>query len=389
MLVFFCLYNRSYYEGTDIMKRLICVLFCLMLCGCGLNKHNNTLFSGDVTDDKNIIIDSIDENYSFEEIKMPDGITLKKFWLHELYTDAENSDEDNKAILYIHRGDSFEKLERIKYGGVDEFGEPTDDSFIWSTNDGEYVWFLGLVGEYNGKYVLYNEFLSSTYLIDRYGSENLLTETHETIEINYLSDCPQICGNMIVYTSYNYAVGTNSIWVHNLDTKEEYKIDFGNDDHEHLVVVGWINEDTLVLQKNSEIFIHKPNESLGCELLYTIDSEKYEFKILDTDLILSEKGGCGVMIIDLDTMNEYNFDLPYKVNVWDNYKGTLYSAISEDGKSIVILNLETNDYEIFEWDKDTYINSAYFGDDGEVFITDSLDILSSASDIVGIYRLVE
>ncbi len=376
------------------MKKLICILMCILLCGCALNEQSDAVVSGDVIDDDNIIVEDIEEkSYSFEQIEMPDGIKLDYFWSDGLYRDAENNDEEGKAILYLHRDGLFEKLERIKYGGVDEFGKSTDQSFIWSTADGEFVWFLGLVGEYSGKYLYNNEFISSIYLLDENGAENLLDETHGIVEIDYLSDNSQICGKMIVYTSDCYVANgetfnCNSIWVYNLETREEYRIDFENEYNDPLDPSCWLDEDTLIFRKGNEFFIHKSSMGAGYEPFYTVDSEMYTFRVSGTHLWLFEKNGFGVKVIELDSMTEHYFDLSVEISVQDSYDETKYLATSEDQKEVILIDLETDTFEMFEWDMDTYIEYAYFIESGDDIVIEESDMLQDATNVLGIYKLL-
>lgn len=390
------------------MKKLVCILMCALLCGCGVNKHNGTLASGDVIDDKNIIIESIEgKNYSFEEIKMPDGVELDYFWSEGLYRDAENNDDEGKAILYLHRDGLFEKLERVPFGFVDEYGESTVDRLIWSTSDGEFVWFLGFVGEYNGKYIYSNEFVSSIYLLDENGAEDILPdksygfpiqEIQESDNYNfnwgstdYLVDNSPLCGKLLAYYSDKYVedgkpAHNYGVWVIDLETREEYRIDLENEANRYvtnIMIEGWLDDDTLLLKKNNELYTHKPSEGTGCELLYIVDSEKYSFSINGKHLCMSEKDGFGWKVIELDSMKEHYFDLQMDISVQDIYEGTKYLAISENQKAIILLDLETDTFETFEWEKDTYIEYAYFDESGNVIVVEE-----ETGIVSGIYKLV-
>ncbi len=387
------------------MKKLICVLMCILLCGCALNEQSDAVVSGDVVDNENIIVEDIEEkSYSFEQVEMPDGIKLYYCGADGLYYDEE-TDEDGIMIMYLHRKGSLEKLDRLQYGSVDEYGGSTVSKHFYHTDDGEPVWFFGMIGEYNGGYVFNSEFVSSIYLLDENGSkdivpdnafgftrEEFLDATNGNVFWGVAASGNNLKGSMLAYESDKYVENgeiliKNGLWILNLDTKEEYRINFANEPKEYVGVVCWLNEDTLIFKKDNELYIHNPSRGTGYEPFYTIDSEMYTFSVEGTHLWLFEKNGFGVKVIELDSMTEHYFDLSVEISVQDVYDETKYLATSEDQNAVVIIDLETNTFEMFEWNKDTYIEYAYFDESGDIIVIEEPDTLQGATSILGIYKL--
>lgn len=408
------------------MKKVICALLCIFMCGCALNEPDDVLVSGDIIDSDiqsetkiDAEVETQDEtielvyDYRFEKAVELDGLKLDCFWSGGLYSDAVNLDEEGKLILYKHRGDSLEKLERVPYGYIDEFGESTVTRAIYSTRDGECVWFMGLVGEYDGKYILCNEFLPATvYLISEDGAEDILPNeafgfTRQEFQesdnysfewgwAEYLSDSPQVCGKMLAYTSDKFVtdgkmVHNKGIWVIDLETREEYRIGIESEKYEFWSVDCWIDEDTLIFGKGNEFYVHKP--SMGAdnyELIYTVDEQKYGYahNVFGTHLILSEIEGHGVKIIELEDMTEHEFALDRERGWSLEYYDNKYVATAENKRAVIVLDLETDTFEIYEWYfEDGYIESAYFDDNGDIIVVAGGDAMTTIG-IEGIYKLI-
>lgn len=400
----FVIYSRCIYEGADKMKKLICVLICLMLCGCAVNEPSEGLVSGDELQNED---EAIAEYENFELIWDTSGI-------EEISIKYVNSSDGNRQTLYCDNNSYYiiidsKPVELEQYTHTANYGEFSSSTDYYRLNgklyhseavvsDSEYIVCDYETGKMTQLYLadiesdVLTPLLPDTAFGFSYDEYYALTSKWDTIywcESFVLSPSK----DKIAYWSNKATDGENpvyegGIWIYDLKTKEEYRLDVQKGFEILQTNLRWVSNDDV-------LYYYGNNDGYEAYIVQDINhcEENYEFQI-GTEVLFFDGSIMVQYIEDTIIANKFGNFEDSDVDFIELENDIVFTKIVSDEK-IIALSDRNNDVYIFDLDTDTYkVYESEFGENRiEVCdITENGDIImivlnTKSFSIEGIYRL--